>query len=442
MSGSTAEQEIVAFKNAFGLKSVETDWRKLFNAVPPALKELAKWARMLERLGSDKAAEAKMWSEKLGNEYQDHLNYTLEPNRTEAEKVAKGKEIRDYFMYMVAVRIAEYRRLAKNTPIRSKVGGRDVAVFWTDIPGYEEMMDDAKLRDARLMVEAVAAKIAKGLDLFDAIADGARQDKASAADVTDLAWALKSKAQEKQGPYIKGALTVPNGEKLRKFLDSCGEEVYPRDSSHLTEQQKLPGQSARGMDFYGVGVARNDPTAVDKLLPTGMNTLLFQQVTAANGETLLYMKLETEGAYGTDRGNSKNDPEAPTKRPKRPQDGANARAHALNWVKSRFVKEEDKDLKSTREDLPKVLGPIIDSLIKAVPEQYGKSRLKAAWGNGRLGEFVTTLIKIDHEMELPEIVEPLVKRLDDKFRELFPKDNLGELKTRFGGEVLLTGALT
>ena len=45
-------------------------------------------------------------------------------------------------------------------------------------------------------------------------------------------------------------MTVPDGEKLRKYLDTCKSELYPRRSTHLPEQQNKEGQSPRAMDFY------------------------------------------------------------------------------------------------------------------------------------------------------------------------------------------------
>lgn len=113
-------------------------------------------------------------------------------------------------------------------------------------------------------------------------------------EITDLMWYLRNKAEELVGaPFEKGALSLPdNGKLLRGYLDRCS-EVYNRFSSHMKEQQKKVGGSARAVDFYEGDIKTNP----DGLLPYGMNTMLVQSVTIdGTGEERLYVKLETESA--------------------------------------------------------------------------------------------------------------------------------------------------
>ena len=174
---------------------------------------------------------------------------------------------------------AKYRTMAKKKPLTVQSNGAPVTVFWTDIPGYADM----NAVDRVAMEKMAAEKIQGGKALFDQLSDPNTDlgtlPPATLKDVTDLVWAFKTGAQAKGSPYEKGALTVPNGDRLRDYLDTCTDEVYPRVSSHLPEKAKLPGQSARGMDFYG-GDPKTNP---DELLPSGMNTMLYQMVETPGG---------------------------------------------------------------------------------------------------------------------------------------------------------------
>jgi hypothetical protein len=245
-------------------------------------------------------------------------------------------------------------------------------------------------------------------------------------------WALKSKAQQKKGPYQKGAMTVPNGEKLRSYLDSCKSELYPRGSTHLPEQQNKEGQSPRGMDFYH-GTDKLGDGIADDALPSGMNTLLFQQITTPDEEVKLYIKLETEGAYGTDAGRAaKYDKTAPKPRPKRdkpkPNDPKSPRtadggdngafwAHARNTWDTKVLKkfDQDPDLPGRREDsLPDALKQTCKALIKTAKTKAVKSKLMSVLKQKRINLFVVAVNEVwsDAPDELSdEVVETFREEL-------------------------------
>ena len=257
---------------------------------------------------------------------------------------------------------------------------------------------------------------------------------ATPEDVTDFVWAAKAMAQDKAGPYNKGALTIPHGEKLRAFLDTCTDEVYPRKSSHLKEQQDAPGQCARGMDFYdGADDLANGPS--DKALPSGMNTLLYQQVTAPDGSVLLYVKMESEGAYGS--GASK-DPTAPQPRPKRDRDNGALVAHGWNYVKATLGShDQDKDLKARREDADKRFKPLCNAIVKALTDKGAKAKLKSAMGSKlRINSVCAALEEINDDGLFNDECDGPIEAFIDAIEEVYGGD-LADLLKKFGDEVTL-----
>ena len=463
MIGSKDKDKIKAFKAAFGVKPDDKDWKKMLAAMNKGLGELKKWVDLLAELGNENAEEA------------DGVYTNMEETAVRArgqfkkDEAGTGKTIRDDILPALLKETNTRRKQSKSAPVKANVEGRDVSVFWTDIPGFEGM-DPGKRRDA---LATVAQKTADGLKLYDKITNPQQNDpplgKASGKDVTDLVWALKSKAQSKDGPYVKGAMSVPNGESLRKFLDTCTEEVYPRKSSHLLEQQGRGmdekkgstagyGQTARGMDFYGGDEAiKSDPTKGDGLLPAGMNALLYQKVTGLDGKDYLYVKMETEGAYGSGGSNKKIDPTAPDGRPSRSGDTMHTVLHGLNLVKSMVGhKDEDKDLGSTREQTPKELTELCKKVIKAVTDKDTKKALTASFGTElkwlgtsstrkvRLNSFLSTaltLLRSNEDSDVDtfgETARGLMQQVMDKVDQLYGEMEDEEFMRRSGDEVVLT----
>ncbi|HLY55490.1 MAG TPA: hypothetical protein VKS60_08040, partial [Stellaceae bacterium] len=450
------KEKVKAFKAAFkkqtGVESDSKDWGKLLAAFENQVRELGKWTVILGKVKPDEMQagqeRAQFWADKLG---------VLQKSAKTDLKWA-GTTARDQLPVLLKV-IEAVRKKAKNTPIKQQVGDREVSVYMTDIPGFAEMSSD-KQKEA---IELAAQKTARGLQLYEQISDGSldvdnpnrvtRQGDAEA-----LIWGLKSKAQEKLGgPYQKGAMTVPNGEKLRKYLDKCP-EVYSRLSSHLREQQgrnvksgvEVPtteGQTPRGMDFYNPG-GDDKPGS----LPSGMNALLYQQMVLPGGEIALYVKMETEGSYGHPGDNRKLDSTVPPDRGKHPNDSARARKHLKNLLIPEKGKE-DKDLEGHREQTPKEVVEAIKAVVSAVEGKKAKAYLKSSYGTEpkllllkkavpRIAIFFDAVDKCrTHDGEdgwaIGDAAEDLLDKLVSVIETKFPADLL-EGDRRMGEEIVVT----
>jgi hypothetical protein len=346
-----------------------------------------------------------------------------------------GVYIRDTVLPKIQDFLDFYRKIAKTAAKTVRVDDKDVEIYWTDIPGYEKMQPQQRAQAE----QEVARRVVDGMALYNAII-GAPDDqlpKPTHKAAGDLVWALKAQAQKANGPYIKGAMIAPNGEKLRKYLDGLGGpngEVYPRSSSHLTEQQKLAGQQARGMDFYQPGGGK------DGQLPAGMNTLLYQQVTLPSGNKALYMKMETAGAFGTAKWNWVNgvwgsDPTMPASRAKRRDDDQHAKEHGDNYLSGK--KEMDRELGARREETPKEVEQAWQTYLKTVNNKSMKATLQAASSSPfRLNNVLKALGKLTDEADFdPDDGLQEFLRVAKKLGRLESKE---DVDSRFGGEAVLT----
>lgn len=356
----------------------------------------------------------------------------------DSDNEAGGTYIRDEVLPEMQGFLDHYRQIAKRTPRTVRVDDKDVEIYWTDIPGYEAMQPQERAEAER----KAAQRVVSGMAVYDAIVNppNGQAPKATHEKAGDLVWALKSKAQKANDPYIKGAMIVPNGEKIRKYLDGLGGadgHVYPRSSSHLTEQQGQAGQQARGMDFYG-------KAGKPGTLPAGMNTLLYQQVTLPSKETALYMKMETAGAFGTDKWNWVNgvwgsDPTMPASRAARPDDAAHAKEHGDNYLSGK--KETDRELGAKREDMPKEVKDAWKVYLGTVNNRNWKDKLKAA-GSGtlRLNKVLTALKELSRDAR--SNYDPKHDEGLKTFMEVVKKFGLfgteDQMDSRFGGEAVLT----
>jgi hypothetical protein len=418
---------------------------------PPNLKSTSKDWTQLKALMNEKWSEADAFvksnvlpTKELHDKAEGILNSEILPmvrrGNREYDPINPEKGgiyIRDTVIPKILVFLDFYRKESKTAPRKVQLNGQDVEIYWTDIPGYEKMKPEQ-----RAQAEQEAAQhVVDGTALYNAIInppDGLLP-KPTLKAAGDLVWALKTKAQKANGPYIKGAMTVPNGDKLREYLDRLGGqkgEVYPRSSSHLTEQQKLPGQQARGMDFY-------DPKGgKDGTLPAGMNTLLYQQVTLPSRNKALYMKMETAAAFGTAKYNCFNgvwggDPTMPVSRDKRNDDDQHANEHADNYLSGK--KEMDRELGAKREDTPKEVKEAWQTYLKTVKDKTMKARLQAASsGTFRLNNVMMALRKLCDETEFDPDDDKDVQaffKVVEKFGRFESKD---DSDSRFGGEAVLT----
>ena len=415
------------FKAAFGLKQDSKDWAKLRDMMNK------KWSE------ADNFVKSKVLPEDDQDEAETTLNngiLTKVQNgngQYSSNKQAAGIYIRDTVLPDIQEFLDGYRKIAKTTPKTVETDDGDVEIYWTDIPGYEKMKPDEREQAE----QEIAKKVINGKAVYDSIMNADDDDlpDASHEDAGDLVWALKTLAQKKNGPYVKGAMVVPGGEKLRKWLDSLGGqngEVYPRSSSHLTEQQKLPGQQARGMDFY-------DPNGGDGKLPSGMNTLLYQQLTLPSGDKALYMKMETAAAFGTAKWNWYNgvkgkDPTMPPSRNKRNDDDQHADEHGDNYRSGK--KEIDRELGAKREDVPKEVKQAWDTYLKTVTDKGVKAALKsAAGGKFRLNNVLMKIRELDIYDDNDQDLNAFLDVVEEKAGAI---TGTSSIDSRFGGEAVLT----
>jgi hypothetical protein len=419
------------FKSAFGLKSTSKDWKKLQTLMNK------KWSE------SDNFVKSNVLPEDEQEEAEGILQDTI---LTEVRKgnsdysdnaQAGGIYIRDTVLPMMQEFLNKYRKIAKTTPKTVEINDEEVDIYWTDIPCYEKMTPEQRQQAE----QEIAQKVLNGKALFNAITNAENAEdmpEPSLEGAGDLIWAMKALAQKKNGPYIKSAMIVPEGGKLRTWLDGLGGEdgeVYARSSSHLKEQQKLPGQQARGMDFYS-------QDSKDGELPAGMNTLLYQQITLPSGKKALYMKMETAAAYGTAKYNWVNgvggtDSTMPKTRNKRDDDDQHAKEHGDKYMSGK--KEMDRELGAKREDVPKEVKKAWDTYLKTVTNKPLKAALKAASGGTfRLNKVLMELER-QHDAEALDPDDPNLRAFLDVLEE-----KTGDITTvsgndmRFGGEAVLT----
>lgn len=426
------------FKAAFGLKKNSKDWDKLNDLLNKKWREAEK---VVSTMPDDEIDDAKNTLNKTILKLVRNGNDDFQNNKKD-----RGEYIRDTALPQIQDFIIECRTAARKTPKKVKIGNDEVDLFIGDIVGYEDMSTSDRAKAEQL----VGQKILDGKKLYDDIA-GDNPPQVSQKGVTDLCWAMKSLAQSKSGPYTKGALTIPNGDKMRKWLDGLGDTVYLRSSSHLTEQQTKPGQQARGMDFYKGGLTDGktevgkEAEGSDGLLPAGMKTLLYQQVELPDGDKALYMKMETAGAFGTSKWNfyngvwgAESDPPAQT-RPECAEDKERAKEHGANYMGG--VKEAGK-----REQVPKETEAAYNELLKAITDKKIKAKLKSAGGKPlRLNNVMHAILKLIDTGEISNDQPDVVKFLQavEKTAGLLGKDTdtkfkREDMEARFGGEAVLT----
>ncbi|SOE00408.1 hypothetical protein [Caenispirillum bisanense] len=362
---------IEAFKRAFQKKfaSNEKNFEIRKGKVEAALTEMAGAVAHLEKLAHPEAGTYRTALTGLRTQVANATALSKADAKTAFKNLDSVKdEARD--------KAKEARTLAKKTPMPVTLAdGGTAKLYMPDIPGFTGL-DDGK-KDA--VTKKLTEKISKGREMLDTVLYGDDIDDLpppSREDVANLMWAIKSKAQEMTGePYERGALTIPDPDnRLRKYLDKST-EVYGRDSSHIKEQQAKVGGQARGIDFYeGVNEEEGSIENLDLLLPSGMRTVLYQQVETGKGEPRLYLKMETESARFNPTFRKRED--TPESRALTGDDVPRAILHLGNLIKSKIgmSQGEDKDLKGFRE---KVASEIKDPYKKALdlakkgsPEAY------------------------------------------------------------------------
>lgn len=356
---------------------------------------------------------------------------------------------------------ARYEPRFVSVPVPLAAGGQ-ATLYSADIPGYSTMGK----HDRGRMTGILMKKIIAGHKLYGQLseADPAELPAPRRQDVSNLLWFLKSKANEAaNSPYEKGAMTIPDpGNRIRSYLDRMeteagGPDLYPRRSTHLPEQQLgdykkkyffsrtqksaaaqeyLAQHQPRGTDFYEGAPGDGGIGDTELLLPSGMQTFLYQQVTAPSGRSRLYIKMETEGAAG-DRLTPKYRGGVQA-RPREWADYGHTAAHLANLLKKIATggHASNPDLPQLREDVPK---PIRKLFKKILSELKSKDRrvyevMSSGSGIGHMHQNIDRLYE-DAIAASPAIKE-LLAELDFAIKST---DYRGErdLRERFGEEVVL-----
>jgi hypothetical protein len=414
------------FKAAFGVKATSTNWKAILKAMNKGMLKLdASIQKLKDYQTQDAVARRGVYQTLDGEAAQLRIDFAT-------DNQAGGQDIRDNFLPRLQTQLTAAKQSMLTPNQIAGANGTVVDVFRNDIPGFDAMTEQERTAALQL----AADKTTRGLALFDAIRKGHAPAQASAQNCVDLVWALKSTAQGKRGAYEKGALTAPHGQQLRTFLDTCVGEVYPRKSSHLSEQAKevgVSGQTARGMDFY------YDPANPNRMLPSGMNTILYQQVKGTDGRLMLYVKMETESAIGSGSSNHTIDNTAPNARPPRPGDTGALLAHGKNWVvkKTTGGVQSNKELGSAREDVPKAIKKKCNDIVSHWPTKPGKVYIKSAMsGELRLNKFFEALehqAQQDHLQPTDAVVVEGVQLL----QQLTADYDVDSIDWMFGEEVQL-----
>lgn len=336
----------------------------------------------------------------------------------------------------------EISLVAKKTPTKiTHDDGTTADVFPPDIPGFINMTPEEREKVAKQVGEKISSGKKKVNEIISGDYNGYPPPDRKA--VSDIMWFLKTTAESKTGePYERGALTLPDpGNGLRKFFDRVG-EVYTRDSSHLKNHQNESGGQARGIDFYD-GVSHEGAiTDIDNLLPSGMRTVLLQQVDTPKGESRLYVKMETESARWNPVHRKQSD--APQSRPLQEGDRTNAILHLGNLIKSMagISQGDDPTLRGFREKVPGSVTTAWKFVLKSAKDSAAaKSKLKSAKYISQMSEAILAVYALDiDDDDFWENFEVAAAAWQETVMEELPKktvQDIEELFDRFGGEIVL-----
>ena len=316
--------------------------------------------------------------------------------------------------------------------------GSQAKVFPNDIPGFENMNN--KQREE--IAVKVGEKITKGKALFAQISKNKKLGKMfspTPEDVADMMWFIKTKAEEKIGEaYERGALTIPDPDnRLREMFDKCS-AVYARDSSHMNNQQKKTGGQARGMDFYE-GVNEGEIGDVGKLLPSGMRTVLLQQVETAKGEKRLYIKMETESARLKGKfWKKKFWNEEVESRPREAKDYGRSLLHLGNLIKAKLgmSQGEDPTLRAFREKVPSDIKTLFETAVKSAKAKSPQAhKIIEKAGKGGIQAMFDAFDQI-REAGVPLDADTF-KAINECAAATFEKFGTEDLDSRIGEEVVV-----
>lgn len=338
------------------------------------------------------------------------------------------------------------------------------------LPGYENMGMWQRLQAEKALLD----KLERGRQLMEMVNspnfDPQSGNGPTRKDISDIMFYLRHQSEQvgQKQPWFRGALTIPDERgKLRKWLDRTYGHVYTRDSSHLSkaDQDKRGGQ-ARGIDMEQSG-------SLDQRLPYGMRTILFQQF-KRDGQTYLYLKLESEGArvnpiHRGRYGAGKDGPEKAAIRPVTWPDVPEAIRHLKNLL----IPEKDHSGLSRHgekfSDLPRPIRQSYQDLLDIARSQPHNAELErvlsqgaTSWGqrwhglgptvdkdqltgmqvsdmSNNLTEVAALLARDDNALsaQQKEAVQRAIDRWNSSAEEAWGAGYEGDLSHRVGDEVIL-----
>jgi hypothetical protein len=159
-------------------------------------------------------------------------------------------------------------------------------------------------KDATEQAQNIQALIQEGQALFSQIQKGPRMPPHTKKNLNALMWHLQALSSAKAGQsaglpgqlqlFESGAITIADkGNKVGNWLQ--GFNTYPRSSSHLSDFQKAPGCSPRGLDIRGQETPNARKTLLMQQLPTSPDG---QEGTLKSDTPLLFLKMESHGCRG------------------------------------------------------------------------------------------------------------------------------------------------
>jgi len=399
------------------------------------IKALTELEVVVEKLWTDDKDEAAGHFEKEAVKVRKQLKNTDEVAKTNPKAAFKSLEA---IKEGVRGLVVQAKNPEKYMPLSVRVSTDTKATIYpSDIPGYGEMDEDAREE----MVKKVGGKVKAGKDLLHRVLEKGDQNVApTRKDVTDMMWYLKSKAEETdEEAYERGAMTIPDPDgKIREFLDKST-EVYMRDSSHMEDQQKKVGGQARGIDFYE-GVEEGEVKDPDSLLPSGMRTVLYQQVVTKKGEKRLYLKMETESARWNPFFSAREGEDSPENRPLRTGDKKNAVLHLGNLVKSKLgmSQGEDTALRGKREKLDPGVAKAYEAAMKSAEKhkkEYPDVAELLAKGKGSIHAILEAIASLD-QTESP-LDDNTAQHLGECLKLMLTVYKIEDIESRVGSEVVV-----
>lgn len=130
----------------------------------------------------------------------------------------------------------------------------------------------------KAFLKELGLKIQAGASLYSKIAHRKLPSKpAQLEDISNLIWFFQAKAEQKEGPFLSGTLSIEDSDlSLLAYFDSC-KKIYQIESMELTPSaNKEPYPISRGLDFMSIAYdpAHGLHSYLQTVLPHEKHTLI------------------------------------------------------------------------------------------------------------------------------------------------------------------------